>query len=62
MDWSYLLGGVVIFLLLLAYHLHGSLFRRDTLRDEKLNRLIDERIDRMDLRRDRKHGSPSGSV
>ncbi|WP_439393039.1 hypothetical protein ACRQ5Q_27610 [Bradyrhizobium sp. PMVTL-01] len=46
-------------LLLLAYHLHGRLFRRDTLRDEKLNRLIDERIDRLDLKRDKKDDQSS---
>jgi hypothetical protein len=58
MDWSYYLVGVAVVLLLLAYRLHGGLFRKDTLQDERLNRLIDERIDRMDLRREKKH-SPS---
>lgn len=52
MDWSYYLGGIFIALLLL--HLHGSLFRGDTLRDKRLNRRIDERIARMDLKRDNK--------
>ena len=54
MDWSYYLVGVVIVLLLLAYRLHGGLFRKDTLRDQKLNRLIDERVERMNLTRDKK--------
>ena len=54
MDWSYYLVGVAVVLLLLAYRLHGGLFRKDTLQDERLNRLIDERIDRMDLRREKK--------
>ncbi|MCA6099363.1 hypothetical protein AB7M49_006478 [Bradyrhizobium elkanii] len=51
MDWSYYLGGTAIVLLLLAYRLHGGLFRKNSLRDEKLNRLIDERIGRLDLKR-----------
>ena len=34
------LAGVAVVLLLLAYCLHGGLFRKDTQRDEKLNRLI----------------------
>ncbi|GKQ55530.1 hypothetical protein [Bradyrhizobium sp. Ce-3] len=59
MDWSYYLVGGAVVLLLFAYRLHGGLFRKDSLRDEKLNRLIDERIDRMDLRREKKH-EPSG--
>ncbi|WP_194455119.1 hypothetical protein [Bradyrhizobium sp. CCBAU 53421] len=54
MDWSYYLAGGAVVLLLLAYRLHGGLFRRDTLRDEKLNRLIDERISRMDLKREKR--------
>ena len=55
MDWSYYLVGVAVVLLLLAYRLHGGLFRKDTLRDERLNRLIDERVDRLDLKRDKTH-------
>ncbi|NEV01282.1 hypothetical protein [Bradyrhizobium uaiense] len=55
MNWSYYLVGGAVALLLLAYRLHGGLFRRDSLRDERLNRLIDERIDRMDLKREKKH-------
>lgn len=39
MDLSYLSGSFVIGLFLLAYHLHGLLFRRDTLRHQRLNRL-----------------------
>lgn len=54
MDWSFYFGGVAVVLVLLAYRLHGGLFRRNTLRDEKLNRLIDERIGRMDLKRNKK--------
>ena len=54
MDWSYYLTGIIIVLLLLAYRLHGGLFRKDTRRDQELNRLIDERVERMDFKRDRK--------
>lgn len=42
-------------MLLVAYRLHGGLYSKDTLRDERLNRLIDERIDCLDLKRDKKH-------
>jgi hypothetical protein len=45
------LWAFVIVLVLVAYSLHGGLYRRETRRDEKLNRLIDERIDRMDIKR-----------
>ncbi|MBR0895969.1 hypothetical protein JQ616_13495 [Bradyrhizobium tropiciagri] len=55
MDWSYYLVGGAVVLLLLAYRLHGGLFRKDTLQDERLNRLIDERIERMDFKRENKH-------
>ena len=55
MDWSYYLVGGAVVLLLLAYRLHGGLFRKDTLRDERLNRLIDERIERMDFKREKTH-------
>ena len=34
MDWSYYLVGGAVVLLLLAYRLHGGLFRKDTLRDQ----------------------------
>ncbi|MGY3690842.1 hypothetical protein ACVIGA_000922 [Bradyrhizobium sp. USDA 3240] len=55
MNWSYYLVGVAVVLLLVAYRLHGGLYRKDKLRDERLNRLIDERIDRLDLKRDKTH-------
>ncbi|MGY3444735.1 MULTISPECIES: hypothetical protein [unclassified Bradyrhizobium] len=55
MDWSYYLVGGAVVLLLLAYRLHGGLFRKDTLQDERLNRQIDERIARMDFKREKKH-------
>ncbi|GIQ78723.1 hypothetical protein BraRD5C2_71740 [Bradyrhizobium sp. RD5-C2] len=55
MNWSYYLVGVAVVLLLVAYRLHGGLYRKDKLRDERLNRLIDERIDRLDLDRDKTH-------
>ncbi|WP_375789335.1 hypothetical protein ACE10Z_19400 [Bradyrhizobium sp. Pha-3] len=55
MNWSYYLVGVAVVLLLVAYRLHGGLYRKDTLRDERLNRLIDERVDRLDLKRDKNH-------
>ena len=55
MDWSYYLVGVAVVLLLVAYRLHGGLYRKDTPRNERLNRLIDERVDRLDLKRDKKH-------
>ncbi|WP_143046627.1 hypothetical protein [Bradyrhizobium erythrophlei] len=55
MNWSYYLVGVAAVLLLVAYRLHGGLYRKDTPRDERLNRLIDERVDRLDLKRDKKH-------
>jgi len=55
MDWSYYLVGVAVVLLLVAYRLHGGLYRKDTLRNERLNRLIDERVDSLDLKRDKKH-------
>lgn len=55
MNWSYYLVGVAVVLLLVAYRLHGGLYGKDRLRDERLNRLIDERIDRLDLKRDNKH-------
>lgn len=54
MDWTYYLWAFAIVLVLVAYSLHGRLYRRETRRDEKLNRLIDERIDRMDMRRGKK--------
>ncbi|MBR0874083.1 hypothetical protein JQ633_27245 [Bradyrhizobium tropiciagri] len=54
MDWSYFLTGAVVVLLLLAYRLHGGLFKKESRRDQELNRLIDERVERMDLRRDKK--------
>ncbi|WP_172803648.1 MULTISPECIES: hypothetical protein [Bradyrhizobium] len=56
MNWPYYLVGVAVVLLLVAYRLHGGLYRKDTLRDEQLNRLIDERIDRLDLKRDKTRG------
>ncbi|MCA6124299.1 hypothetical protein J6500_20740 [Bradyrhizobium sp. WSM 1704] len=54
MDWSYFLIGGIVVLLLLAYRLHGGLFSKDTRRDQKVNRLIDERIERMDWKREKK--------
>ena len=54
MDWSYFLIGGIIVLLLLAYRLHGGLFSKDTRQDQKVNRLIDERIERMDWKREKK--------
>ena len=47
MDWSYYLLGIAIVLMLIAFGLHGSLYGRDTQQDKELNRLIDERIERM---------------
>lgn len=53
MDWTYLL--VISFVLILvAYGLHGALYRRDTHRDRELNRLMDERVDRLELKREKK--------
>ncbi|QIG92091.1 MULTISPECIES: hypothetical protein [unclassified Bradyrhizobium] len=54
MDWFYYLLVLAVVLPLVAFGLHGSLYRRDTRKDEKLNRLIDERIERLDLERPKK--------
>ncbi|MCP1843887.1 MULTISPECIES: hypothetical protein [unclassified Bradyrhizobium] len=55
MDRSFYLVGFALVLIILVYGLCGSLRRRRARRDEEIRRLIDERIDRMDMKRDKKH-------
>ncbi|UGY14287.1 hypothetical protein [Bradyrhizobium septentrionale] len=52
MDWTYLLA-ISLVLILVAYGLHGALYRTGTQRDRELNRLMDERVDRLKLKREK---------